>query len=211
VCKKGRPREALVATTTTLSSYFGSSHFGVGGSWPMISMDIFSMWNRCCLPVPTFEVPASEMVSPREGLHVTSLLRWSLQEELGLLALRLNGTFLSPLELLVVACTSRGWCQTVEECSASLVFAGPYTQDLLIESQLMWERLPFNVDFDPRNFRLALHVGAESVNQVPKRVVEAVMQIRYSPWLPRHTSLMFEMKRGSPSDSLTAVSCRTGQ
>jgi len=125
------------------------------------------------------EVESDVHFSAREKSH-TSLRR--LPEELGLLAVRLNGTFLSPLELLVVACASRGWCQAVEECSAGLGFAdGPFTQALQIESQLMCELLVFDVDFDPRDFRLALLVGAESVDQVPKRVAAAVTQVRYLP------------------------------
>jgi len=116
------------------------------------------------------------------GKLLTSPLCLPLQEELGLQALSLNGTFLTPLELLVAACASTRWCQTVEECSAGLGFAdGPFTQALLIGSQLMCGLLPFNAEFNPGDFRLALLVGAESVNQVPMRVAEAVTQIRYLP------------------------------
>jgi hypothetical protein len=116
------------------------------------------------------------------GKSLTSLLQSPLQEELGLLTVSLNGTFLSPLELLVVACSSRGWCRTVEECSAGLGFAdGPFTRALQVESQLMCELLAFDVDFNPRDFSLALLVGAENVDQVPERVAEAVTQVRYLP------------------------------
>jgi len=169
-------------------------------------MDIFSMWNRCCLSclsVSDMDEPVMDIVIPREcdsmsgflemmgsdnlaqqtrGKLLTSPLCLPLQEELGLQALSLNGTFLTPLELLVAACASTRWCQTVEECSAGLGFAdGPFTQALQIESQLMCELLVFDVDFDPRDFRLALLVGAESVDQVPKRVAAAVTQVRYLP------------------------------
>jgi len=171
------------------------------------------------------EVPATEVVIPQERLHVgvsevmgsdklaqqtrgmsfTSLLRLPLQEELGLVTLSLNGTFLTPMELLVVACASIGWCQTVEECSAGLGFAeGPYTQALLIESQLICSFLPFHADFDPRDFRLALLVGAESVNQVPMRVAEAVAQIKNLPNV--------RMPSECPAEAIewTTIPCKAG-
>jgi len=125
---------------------------------------------------------------------------------LGHLAVSLNGTFLTPLELLVVACASRGWCQTVAECSAGLGFAdGPFTQALQIESQLMCELLAFDVDFDPRDFRLALLVGAESVDQVPTRVAEAVTQVRYLPNV--------RMPTECPAEAIewTKIPCDTGK
>jgi hypothetical protein len=130
------------------------------------------------------------------------LLQLPLQQELGLLAVSLNGTFLSPLELLVVSCASRGWCRTVEDCSAGHGFAcGPFTHALQIESQMMCELLAFDVDFDPRDFRLALLVAAESVDQVPVRVAEAVAQVRYLPNV--------RMPREYPAEAIewTAIPC----
>jgi len=118
----------------------------------------------------------------------------------------LNGTLLSPLELLVVACASRAWCQTVGACSAGLGFAdGPFAKALQVESQLMCELLAFDVDFDPRDFRLALLVGAESVDQVPMRVAEAVTQVRYLPNV--------RMPRECPAEAIewTTIPCDAGK